>query len=176
VFMCSLDRWAPKGLETALAVSDATGLELRIAGSARTPEALAHVQGMCAGRNATLLGEVHGQQKAELLAGAKALLFPTQVNEAFGVVLAEALISGTPVITSDKGACPELVSPEVGFVCSSVEQYVAALERVGEISAAACRAKALAEFHYLRMAREYVREYEAELGRPSHVDRALGGA
>jgi glycosyltransferase involved in cell wall biosynthesis len=165
LFMCCLDRAWPKGIETALAVSDASGLELKIAGSANDPEALRRVQAACAGRNVTLLGEVRGQQKAELLAGARALVFPTRVNEAFGVVLAEALISGTPVITSDRGACPELVSGDVGFVCSNLEQYLAALERVGSISPAACRAKAMAQFHYLRMAGEYVREYEVELGR-----------
>jgi glycosyltransferase involved in cell wall biosynthesis len=106
---------------------------------------------------------VWGERKAELLAGARAMLFPTQFNEAFGLVIAEALMSGTPVICSDKGACPELVSPDVGFVCSTMDDYVRAFEQVDRISRSACREKALREFHYLRMAQEYVREYEIEI-------------
>jgi len=106
---------------------------------------------------------VWGERKAELLAGARALLFPTQFNEAFGLVIAEALMSGTPVITSDKGACPELVSDDVGFVCSSMDEYVEAFEDLDLISPAACRAKAERDFHYLGMARAYVHEYEREI-------------
>jgi glycosyltransferase involved in cell wall biosynthesis len=98
-----------------------------------------------------------------LLAGARAFLFPTKVDEAFGLGMAEALMSGTPVICSDRGACPEIVSPEVGFVCARPQDYIAAIERISEISPAACRAKALKDYHYLRMARDYVKEYEQEI-------------
>ena len=59
----------------------------------------------------------HPRRAAELLAGARALLFPTRINEGFGLVMAEALMSGTPVIVSDSGAlAQELIDPDVGFV------------------------------------------------------------
>jgi glycosyltransferase involved in cell wall biosynthesis len=67
------------------------------------------------------------------------------------------------VIASDKGACPELVSDDVGFVCASMDDYIAAFREIDRISRAACRAKAMRDFHYLRMARAYVREYELEI-------------
>src|SRR6267143_1888340 len=50
------------------------------------------------------------------------------------LVVAEALMSGTPVICSDRGACPELVPPEAGFVCSNFGDYVRAVENIGRIS------------------------------------------
>ena len=72
-------------------------------------------------------------------------------------------MSGTPVICSDKGACPELITPDVGFVCRTDRDYVAALRNVVNISPRACREKAMREFHYKRMAADYVSEYEKEL-------------
>ena len=62
------------------------------------------------------VGEIYGTQKSELFAGAQAVLFPTLINEPFGLVIAEALMSGTPVICSDNGACQELIDSEVGFI------------------------------------------------------------
>ena len=50
--------------------------------------------------------------------------------------MVQALMLGTPVICSDRGACPEIVSPEVGFVCALPQDYVAAIARFSEISPA----------------------------------------
>jgi glycosyltransferase involved in cell wall biosynthesis len=120
---------------------------------------------LCRAFGAAYVGDVRGRRKAELLAGAKAFLFPTKVDEAFGLGMAEALMSGTPVICSDRGACPEIISPEVGFVCGDESDYVKAINNVAEISPRACREKAMKEYHYLRMAADYVAEYRKELER-----------
>ena len=64
---------------------------------------------------------------------ARALLFPTELNEGFGLVLAEAMVSGTPVICSDNGACPEIVTPDVGFVCCHAKETIAGTARLDEI-------------------------------------------
>jgi glycosyltransferase involved in cell wall biosynthesis len=109
------------------------------------------------------VGDVRGKKKAELLAGAKAFLFPTKVNEAFGLGMVEALMSGTPVICSDRGACPEIISGDVGFVCRTQEDYREAINRIDGISPAACRDRALRDYHYLRMAKDYLKEYEKEI-------------
>jgi glycosyltransferase involved in cell wall biosynthesis len=159
-FICSLDRAWQKGLDIALALTKRFGFELRIAGAAADPAKEREVRDACRGHNVTFLGEIYGERKAEAFARAKALLFPTQFNEAFGTSVAEALMSGTPVITSDRGAMPEVVSPEVGFVCSTMDEYVRAVENIGSISPEACRRKAMAEYHYLVMGERYVREYE----------------
>jgi glycosyltransferase involved in cell wall biosynthesis len=72
-------------------------------------------------------------------------------------------MSGTPVICSDRGACPELVPAETGFVCSNFGDYVRAVENIGRISPRACRVLALERYHYLRMARDYVTELKKEI-------------
>ena len=120
---------------------------------------------MCRSVNATYVGDVRGKQKAELLAGAKAFLFPTKVDEAFGLGMVEALMSGTPVICSDRGACPEIISPDVGFVCHDDKDYADAVEQIATIAPQTCRDKAMREYHYLRMATDYAVEYQKEIER-----------
>ena len=129
----------------------------------------------CQQAGTEFVGDVRGTRKAELFAGARALLFPTQLNEAFGLVIAEALMSGTPVIASRSRGLPELVTPDVGFICETRDDYLRAIDRIGDIRPEACRARAMAEFHYLRMARDYVREYRIEIeNRPSGSVQTAG--
>jgi glycosyltransferase involved in cell wall biosynthesis len=78
------------------------------------------------------------------------------------------------VICSDKGACPEIISPDVGFVCRDDRDYIAAIKRVGSISPRACRDKAMREFHYLRMTRDYLAEYEKEIARNNSFNGVSG--
>jgi len=132
-------------------------------GSSRDAKLMEEFRELFERRGVRYLGEVHGVAHARLLAGARALLFPVEWNEAFGLVVAEALMSGTPVIGSRNGACPELITPDVGFVCSTVEEFVQAIQRADEISPAACRAKAMRDFHYRKMAEGYVRQYQRVL-------------
>lgn len=109
------------------------------------------------------LGMLGGEQKKEQLARASALLFPVLWNEPFGVALVEALISGTPVVGSRHGSLPEIISEDVGFLCSSEDEIVDALGRVGEIPASRCRDAALSRFHYRRMASDYLVLYRRVL-------------
>jgi glycosyltransferase involved in cell wall biosynthesis len=169
LFMSSMDWGMEKGLDVALSLSVRLGFKLVVAGTAGSQERINWVAELCREAKADYVGDVRGSAKADLLAGARAFLFPTKVDEAFGLGMAEALMSGTPVICSDRGACPEIVSPEVGFVCARPQDYIAAIERISEISPAACRAKASRDYHYLRMARDYVKEYEEEIRRHGGV-------
>lgn len=163
LFISNFRRGLDKGLDVALSLSQRMGFKLVVAGPCADETMVESVEGMCAQAHAVYLGDVTGRMKAELFAKAQALLFPTKVNEAFGLVMAEALISGTPVICSDKGACPEIVSPDVGFVCRELEEYAEAIKVIENISHQACRDKALRKYHYLRMAADYVKEYEKEI-------------
>lgn len=156
-----LSRAESKGLTTAIAIAERLGTRLLVGGlidlDPLPPEFLSP--------NVTYLGEIRDEQKAALLAGAKALLFPVRLDEAFGMVIAEALVSGTPVIGSKRGALPELITPDVGFTCDTLDEYIAAAEQLDRIQPAVCRARAMTEFHYQVMTRKYVVEYERELGR-----------
>ncbi|HEX8184447.1 MAG TPA: glycosyltransferase [Blastocatellia bacterium] len=163
LFMSTMDWGTSKGLDVALSLSKRLGFRLVIAGTGKDYDSINRVAEMCKEVGALYVGDVRGKRKAEILAGAKALLFPTKLNEAFGLGMVEALMSGTPVITSDKGACPEIISPDVGFVCKSDEEYENAVMRAGDISPRACRDKAIREYHYLRMAADYLNEYKKEI-------------
>jgi len=163
LFLTNLERLTQKGFDLAMALSKRPGFHLVVAGSSPDQRLTSQFQERCRQRGIEYVGEVYGTRKAELFARAKALLFPSQLNEACPLVVAEALMSGTPVICSNKGFCPQMVSPEVGVVCASEADYLRAIERVGELSPQACREKAMRDYHYLRMAADYVREYEREI-------------
>jgi len=165
LFMSSMDWGLAKGLDVALSLSGQLGFKLVVAGASVDQERINRVAELCRKAKADYVGDVRGSAKADLLAGARALLFPTKIDEAFGLGMVEALMSGTPVICSNLGACPEIVSSEVGFVCATPQDYVEAIGRIGEISPAACRARAMSNYHYMRMSRDYVREYEREISR-----------
>ncbi|HEX7155095.1 MAG TPA: glycosyltransferase [Thermoanaerobaculia bacterium] len=162
LFMAAMDNAVEKGLAIAVETARRTATKLVVAGTARTQETIDAVTALC--REAEYVGDVQGEEKAELLANAKALLFPSQLNEVCPVAVAEALMSGTPVIASASGALPELVRAETGFVCRTAEEYVTAVERIGTIDRHTCRAVALREFHYLRMAGDYIDQYRREIG------------
>ncbi|HEV8428028.1 MAG TPA: glycosyltransferase [Pyrinomonadaceae bacterium] len=165
VFMSTMDWGTWKGLDTVISLTKRLGFKLVIAGTGESYERIAQVQEMCRTVDARYVGDVRGQEKAELLAGAKGFLFPTKLDEAFGLGMVEALMSGTPVICSDRGACPEIITPEVGFVCQTEDDYITAISKINELDPRACREKAMRDYHYHAMAQNYVREYEIERAR-----------
>jgi glycosyltransferase involved in cell wall biosynthesis len=109
------------------------------------------------------VGEVDGTRKAALLARARCLWNPTQWDEPFGLVTIEAFLSGTPVLGTRRGALPELITPEVGALCETMEEMIAAAETIHTRRPEACRALAERHFTHLVMAEEYVRMYRGLL-------------
>jgi glycosyltransferase involved in cell wall biosynthesis len=152
-----------KGFEIARCLVRQRGIKLIVAGAVPYGESEDSYIQMFKNEGIEYVGHVSGERKAELFARAKCLLFPTQANETFGLVVAEALMSGTPVISSNKGACPEIIMPEVGIICETIDDYKSAVENIDRISPLACRIIALERYHYLRMARDYVVEFEKEI-------------
>src|ERR1700752_785202 len=152
-----------KGLDIAFWIAKETGIKLIVGGGSEYLWENTEFAKLCRENGAEFLGPIHGELKAEKFAAAKALLFPTQVNEAFGLPVAEALMSGTPVIASNRGAMPEVLDPLGGFICADESEYLDAVANLGQIKSTACRQLALSRFHYLDMAQNYVREYEREI-------------
>jgi glycosyltransferase involved in cell wall biosynthesis len=108
------------------------------------------------------VGEVDERGKDELLGGAYAYLFPIDWPEPFGLTMAEAMATGTPVIASRAGAVPEVVEDGVtGFVCDSISAMVAAVPRVKDLDRRACRARIERLFSPPAMAAGYERAYAA---------------
>jgi len=110
------------------------------------------------------IGEVGEDEKSELLGGAYAFVFPIDWPEPFGLVMIEALACGTPVVAYPCGSVPEIVRHgETGFVVRAIDEAVAALERVGDIDRARCRADFEDRFSAARMARDYLAAYRAAI-------------
>lgn len=89
------------------------------------------------------VGAVNDAQKNKLLGEARAMIVPIQWNEPFGIVFAEALACGTPVISCPRGSLTEIVRPGIeGFLIRSVEEGCEAVGKLGTIDRAACRRRA----------------------------------
>lgn len=89
------------------------------------------------------LGEVNEQEKAVLLGGAYATLFPIDWPEPFGLVMAESLACGTPVIAMRRGSVPEVLRNGVsGWICDSVDEMAAAVPRIAQLDRGMCRREA----------------------------------
>ncbi len=114
-------------------------------------------------RGIRFVGEVDGEAKRRWLAGARCLWMPALWDEPFGLTLTEALVSGTPVIGTNRGSLPEIISPEVGGRGDTLEALVAIAREIDGRDPEACRARVLRYFTHLVMAEEYLRYYRAYL-------------
>jgi glycosyltransferase involved in cell wall biosynthesis len=118
--------------------------------------------------DAEVLNEVPHDLKAELLANARAVLFPIDWDEPFGLVMTEAMACGTPVIATPRGSVPEVVvDGETGAIVSVdnyAEEAAAALSRLGSISPAACRDRVERLFSKRAMVEGYERIFETVVG------------
>ncbi len=138
-----------KGYHWAVEAAKHTGHKLIVAGGWR-PSFTGSVK---------YVGEVDGATKAALLARARCLWNPPEWDEPFGLVTIEALFSGTPVLGTRRGALPELITPDVGALCDTMDEMIAAAQSIHTRSPAACRALAERCFTHVVMAEEYLRMY-----------------
>jgi glycosyltransferase involved in cell wall biosynthesis len=112
------------------------------------------------GRHIVYFGEANFEAKVQLYGGARALLYPIQSREPFGLVLAEAMACGTPVAALDKGAVREVVDDGVtGIVFEDLEQMANDLPRVFDLDRRRVRERAVARFGAERMVDEYLKVY-----------------
>jgi glycosyltransferase involved in cell wall biosynthesis len=108
------------------------------------------------------IGEVCEAEKCKLLGNARALRFPNDWPEPFGLVMIEAFACGTPVIAYGHGSVPEIIADGVtGFVVNNQEQALEALRRIGSIDRRRCRDAFEQRFTARHMAQAYLRLYEA---------------
>ena len=124
-----------------------------------------HVQPQVDGSQIVYVGEADHDAKVRLFGGARALLYPVQLREPFGLVLAEAMACGTPVAALDKGAVTEVVDAGVtGHVFDSLDAMIEGLPRVMALDRAAVRARAEERFGVPRMVAGYVKAYRRIIG------------
>jgi glycosyltransferase involved in cell wall biosynthesis len=155
-YVCYLGRFTSgKGPREAIEAARSLGLRIVLAGP---PNAYFHeeIEPMVDGRMVQYAGFVQGAERNKLLGGAKALLFPVQSPEPFGLVMIEAMLCGTPVAALQLGAVPEVIDEGVtGFYTPAMADFSEAVLKCFALDRARVRLTAEARFSAARMARDY---------------------
>jgi glycosyltransferase involved in cell wall biosynthesis len=154
-----------KGPLQAIQLARQLGLRLVLAGP-ENPYYREKIKPLVDGRSVEFAGFVRGAERNRLLGGARALLYPIQYPEAFGLVLIEAMLCGTPIAALRQGAVPEIVEDGVnGVLAESLEELGRALPRCFALDRRRIRQEAEQRYSAERMARDYARLYEKVAGR-----------
>jgi glycosyltransferase involved in cell wall biosynthesis len=158
---------ADKGVHHAVRVAKRAGQRLVIVAKMREPDERAYFEEQVRPLlepGDDLLAEVSLAAKMKLMRHAAALLNPITWAEPFGLVMAEALAAGTPVLAFPNGAAPEIVDDgQTGFLCHGEQEMIAAVGRVPQIRRDDCRAAAEQRFSAERMVADYERLYRRTL-------------
>ncbi len=166
-YLAFLGRISPeKGPDRAIEIATRAGLPLRIAAKVDKADREfweTEIKPMVeASPNVEFVGEVNELEKAEFLGKAKALLFPINWPEPFGLVMIEAMSCGTPVVAYRCGSVEEVIDDGLsGFIVDDAEGAVRAVQRLGELDRSEVRRVFERRFTAERMADDYVRLYTA---------------
>jgi glycosyltransferase involved in cell wall biosynthesis len=175
-YLAFLGRISPeKGPHHAIEIARATGLPLKMAGKVDKVdreyyerEIAPHIDG----KNIEYLGELYHQEKSELLGKAAVTLFPITWPEPFGLVMVESMSTGTPVVAMNFGSVSEVIAHQkTGWICSSLEEMIAAVPQAMELDRRQCRNYAEQFFSITKM----VDGYEATYRRTIEEKIALNG-
>jgi glycosyltransferase involved in cell wall biosynthesis len=160
-----------KGTHHAIHVARVTGRRLVVAGNiSETAEAKSYFEQQIApflSDRIEYIGPVDDVRKNRLLGGAAAMLMPIEWDEPFGIVMAESLACGTPVIGFARGALPEIVDHGItGFHATTVEDLVDGVGKLGYIARRACRDAVECRFSAKGIIKQYSDFYSSLLRRP----------
>lgn len=157
-----------KGLDVAIKVAKRTNSVLKIVGGKkREPFFAKEINPQIDGKQIILIGEIDGPEKIRAYQNARALLFPIQIDEAFGLVMIEAMACGTPVIAFDKGAVKEIVvDGKTGFICppGDLDCLVGAVGKIDQIERTVCRKHVEENFTVKKMVDHYLKVAEGLIG------------
>ena len=163
-----------KRADRAIEIAEAAGLPLRIAAKVDRVDREYFdevIAPMLNRPGVEYIGEIGEAEKGDFLGGARALLFPIDWPEPFGLTMIEAMACGTPVIAFPQGSVREVLEDGVtGFLVESVEDGIVAVERLAELSRERCRAEFEKRFSVGRMAENYLEVY-SRLAKGTWVDR-----
>lgn len=169
-YLAFLGRISPeKRPDIAIKAAQRAGLPLKIAAKVDVIDKAyfeQEIEPLLAPPDIEYIGELNEREKGEFLGDALALLFPIDWQEPFGLVMVEALACGTPVIARRCGSVPEIIEDgRTGFIADSVDDIVASIKRVGELSRAACRETFEKRFTAEIMVNNYERIYRGLIAR-----------
>jgi glycosyltransferase involved in cell wall biosynthesis len=160
-YLCYLGRFTPgKGPRAAVEVARSLGLRLLMAGP-DDEDYQSQVAPAIDGRLVQYVGYVKGRQRASLLGGAKALLYPLQEPEPFGLVQVEAMLCGTPVVAMRLGAVPEVIDEGItGYSTACPAEFPGLIARACALDRRRVRTRAEERFSAAQMARVYAELYQ----------------
>jgi len=169
-YLAFLGRISPeKRVDRAIEIARRTGIKLKIAAKVDAVDReyfQEEIEPLLEGPLVEFIGEIGEKQKGRFLGNARALVFPIDWPEPFGVALIEALACGTPVIAFRCGSVPEVIEDGVtGFVVDDIEGAVEAVKRLDIISRQRCREVFEERFTNRRMMCEYLKVYQKLAGR-----------
>jgi len=168
-YLAFLGRISPeKRVDRAIAIARAVGLPLKIAAKVdRADEAYfkRDIAPLLDQPGIDFIGEIDELQKARFLGEARALLFPIDWPEPFGLVMIEAMACGTPVLAFRQGSVTEVVDEGItGHIVDSVDEAICKVRRVLALDRARIRRRFEQRFTAERMAQQYVKIYEKLIG------------
>lgn len=160
-----------KGCHNAIAAAKATNSKLVIAGNlSYLPEEQEYfkneIEPLLDGDQIKYVGPVNDIQKNEYIGKSKALLFPIEWNEPFGIVMIEAMACGTPVIGFNFGSVNEVIDENItGFKVSNLDEMILAMKKINIIDRKTCREHAEKRFDIKVIAHEYINLFHKSLKR-----------
>ena len=164
-YLAFLGRMSPeKGPHLAIEIALRTGWQLKMAGKVDPVDQEFfenQIKPLCDGQQIQYLGEAKHEDKSVLLGGAVATLFPITWREPFGLVMVESMVSGTPVIAMNLGSVPEVIAEgKTGYICNTVDECVAALDKISSLSRYECHQYVVDKFSAERMTMGYEAVYQ----------------
>jgi glycosyltransferase involved in cell wall biosynthesis len=179
-YVAFLGRISPeKGVDRAIRIAGRAGVPLKIAAKVDNADREyfeAEIKPLLSLPHVEFIGEIDDSQKPEFLSGARALLFPINWPEPFGLVMIESMACGTPVIAFNCGSVPEVMDHGLtGFVVNNEDEAVAAIGRLDQLDRGKVRQQFDRRFTARRMAQDYLDLY-GELRQPARpMLRAVAG-
>jgi glycosyltransferase involved in cell wall biosynthesis len=170
-YLAFLGRISPeKRPDRAIRIARETGIPLKIAAKVDKVDAAyfrEQIEPLLDQPGIEFIGEINEREKTEFLGEARALLFPIDWPEPFGLSMIEAMACGTPVLAFRCGAVSEIVDPGVtGMIVDTMEEAVKMLPQVLALDRRAVRRRFEERFTATRMAKDYVQAYRSLLKRP----------
>jgi glycosyltransferase involved in cell wall biosynthesis len=158
-----------KRVDRAIEIARAVGLPLKIAAKVdKVDESYfrSEIQPLLSLPGIEYIGEIDDRRKSSFLGEARALLFPIDWPEPFGLVMIEAMACGTPVLAFRRGSVSEVIDEGVtGHVVDSADEAVRKLGQVLALDRGRVRRRFEERFTVSRMAKDYVSIYEKLIGR-----------